>query len=188
MAVAVVSSTALLGVGSKTSEIQIFPRHVAGADANPLLREEHRLICSAYANLGPRPSKEHRVCLFFPAEEQDLRLVWVDPKDQSAIVQLLERRDIAHEPGPRIYPNDNDMNLSRVITFYGASAFLFRFNLAGNQSLGFALCGPPTVAVKGSIFVTVNESSMEPETSPPSDITPGDFKAVMRRFWKFEFE
>lgn len=37
-------------------------------------RSKHELICGAY---GPRPTKAHRVCIFFPADEQKLRLIWL---------------------------------------------------------------------------------------------------------------
>lgn len=155
---------------------------ITNADADTLPREKHDLICNAYAELSPRPSKAHRICIFFPAEEQKLRLVWVRPYDHHAVKTLVAPQGLDTEfaAGPRVEPDDKDPSTYRDVVFFHADTYLFRTELAYNQSIGFAAVGRPMKSVRGSMMVTVSECSDVEDGVFQSDITPGDFLAALR--------
>lgn len=67
-------------------------------------REVHDLVCGAYAELAPRPSRFHRICILFPADEKKTRVVWVPTNDRKAMRPVVAPSgfNIKMSGGPRV--------------------------------------------------------------------------------------
>lgn len=148
-------------------------------------REIHASVCSAYAELAPRPSKDHRICILFPADEQKLRLLWVPTDDSEAMRAIVapEGLDMEVSGGPRI-DFDDELDDYRGVWFYSVESFLFHPHLAQNQSLGLITVGHPLMSVRGSLLMTVSEYVENEGTR--SDISPGDILPVLHHFMQAE--
>jgi hypothetical protein len=115
------------------------------------------LICEAYTNLGPRPTKAHRVCIYFAVDESKLRLVLVpmipgsvaeDEAAQALVAPVTKRIDWSAGIG-----FDTDCEDYRDIHLCYASGCNF-LPFPRNQSLGLAT-GEPMSSMKGPLLVCV---------------------------------
>lgn len=148
--------------------------------ADTILREEHDLICGAYAELGPRPSKAHRICILFPEDEPNLRLVWIPPWNRPALESAvtLERLHLGVVSGPRVDLDDNNPDLYRIVFLYHVESFVL-LGLNYNTSLEVAMGKGYSTKVMGPLLITVCEYSEE-EEDISSDATPGDLLAALK--------
>lgn len=153
-------------------------------EANNISRRVHDLVCGAYAELPARPSKSHRICILFPAEEDKPRVIWVPTDDFDAMRAVVTSGSFRIEMsgGPRL-DHDNEVDDCRRIWFVCVENFNFLTNLPQNQSLRFATAGRPLKLVRGSLLVTATESVVGHEDTW-CDVSPGDILPVLAHFVK----
>jgi hypothetical protein len=156
------------------------------------IRNKHELICEAYVDLTPRPTKMHRVCILFPVDEDTLRLVWIPMASDGLAVSSVVRNIVA----PKIEYNaalslspDDEAEEYRDITLCFVENFAFDPDLAPNKSLGLVAIGRPVDSVKGNLLVLVSQYAINEDdefVGTMSDMTPADLPVVLNHFERVE--
>lgn len=156
------------------------------------IRDKHNLICEAYANLALRPTKAHRVCIFFPEHEQKPRLIWVPMKPHSLVKNEFAYALLSPDHRRVEYNTDvsecSDNQDYRDITLCVAEGCSF-LGMATNKSLALAT-GEPKEASKGPLLVLVaqyfkaddEKFQTEGRTYSISDATPQDLPTLLKHF------
>jgi hypothetical protein len=169
-------------------------------------RNKHELICEAYVNLSPRPTKAHRVCIFFPENESKLRLVWVPMEPGSlaedevalALVAPATKRIDWSAATAGIDFDTNCEDYRDIYLCYASGCNSLPF--PRNRSLGLAT-GEPLSSMKGPLLVCVAQTigadvkadsddlevdlddfEADPDDSDIGDAVPHDLPALLRHF------
>ena len=158
-------------------------------------RDKHDLICRAFIGINPRPTKDHCICILFPADEETLRLVWVPRASDGlakfdAINSIMspDAQSVEYSAALSLVPDD-DVEAYRDVTLCYTGDFAFNPNLSLNKSLGLATSGKPLESVKGPVLVLVSlytQNEDEEFVGKMSDAIPGDLPKVLAHFRRTE--
>lgn len=153
------------------------------------------MICGAFVSLGPRPTKEHCICILFPADEQTPRLVWVpralDGLAKSEAINNImapETQSVEYSAALSVVPSD-DVEAYRDVTLCYTGDFAFNPHLSHNKSLGLASVRKPLESVKGPVLVLVSlytQNEDEEFVGKMTDAIPGDLPKVLEHFARSE--
>jgi hypothetical protein len=156
------------------------------------IRNKHELSCEAYVSLTRRPTKMHRVCIFFPTDEESLRLVWIpmasDGLAVSSAVRDIVAPEIEYNAALNLLPDD-EAEEYRDITLCFVENFTYAPDLAPDKSFGLAAIGRPVESVKGNILVLSSQYAINEDeefVGTLSDATPADLPVVLSHFERLE--
>lgn len=120
------------------------------------------MFCNAYASVPLRPSIEHRLHLFFPANQALPRFLWLTPEKSSRYAVIGPLR-AALNIESSYHTGDCDGKESYDAQLFHTAAFLSSTGLIPNSSLGTATDLPPLRSMKGNAFLGMkhDDSSLD---------------------------
>ena len=140
------------------------------------------MFCNAYASVPLRPSIEHRLHLFFPANQALPRFLWLTPEKSSRYAVIGPLR-AALNIESSYHTGDCDGKESYDATLFHTAAFLSSTGLMPNSSLGTVTGLPPLRSMKGNALLGMkhDDSSLD-----ITDVLPSVLPCVVAAYRKKE--
>lgn len=157
-----------------------------------IFSEEHDFFCKSYINLSPRPFKDARLHIMFPANENKPRFVWVPGCANSTVV--VRSRDLIFAPdgGETEWFVGFDYHPGNLgFKYYRGAGGVFPATFARfpesqrNRSLGLLISGQPAKCFKGHLLLFADNCSPK-ESCVPGDCLPADIPKVLKHFARRE--
>lgn len=151
-------------------------------------RDEHKILCSAYANVQARPSKDHRLCLFFAVKKDKPKLIWLQCPDDEAELRSLDNLVIGAASGAPASRTEASMPYyqgpigedCRGCALTMVEGCRYKPNLGQNMSLGMVAIGHPSNAQYGPLAVS-GSITLDGECEA-GDVIPSDLPKLLNHF------